>query len=145
MGEYIKHPKLSNDIKIGIFIEGFWETYLPKKLLEEMKFLGFKDYYAGKFVENGTTLDEFIEHYDKFNTSFVDYKEVMQVSIDEEYFELLKNELLDEDICLVLYKDEKEVIITDKRYSEEIKQIVNENDWGEVEIIEYEYSVERAG
>ena len=146
MGEYVKHPcmKEENEIKIGVCRGDFWETYLPKKVLEELQKLGFKDFYAGEFDDNETgynCLSEFINNYDKIDTSFVSYSELMEVEVDDNFFNLLKEKLIDEDIALVLFKNGRKIIVTDKRYVNKIYEIVQENNIEGVEIKEYQYSI----
>lgn len=146
MGEYIKHPQMANEqeIKIGVCRGDFWETYLTKKTLEELRTLGFKEFYGGEFVENKEgeeVLDSFIENYDKINTSFVDYKDLMEIEVDVEHFELLKEELLDEDIILVLFKEDKQVLVTDNRYVERVNKVALEHSVTGLNIIKYQYSL----
>lgn len=98
MGEYIKNTRVNGEeIKIGVCRGDKWETWFTKDMLTLLKEKGFEDWYAGEFENDSNTLNEFIENYEKIDTSFIKYSTI--TDIIEEYPEY-KDILMENGIIL---------------------------------------------
>lgn len=145
MGEYIKHKKFEkdNEIKIAVCrgdVEA-WESNYPLNMLKEFSYLGFDDWYAGKFDESkgGTSfLDELINNYDKIAKTWASDRKFSEIiPKDNATLELINNNVEEFEI-LKLHRDNFLIFVVSNYYIGDIKELVEETNT-KIDFIPYEY------
>jgi predicted GTPase len=70
----------------------------------------------------------------------VQYSELVEIEVDKASFNLIKEKLINENLALVLLKDGKKILVTDKNFIEEVKSVAKSINNSDIGIKEYQYS-----
>lgn len=144
MGEYIKNKKVDNsEIKIGLFSGDKKDLFFPVDMLKEFLFLGYEEYYAGKY--NGKELlEKSIEDLEKniIPHTFFQDREFLELNFKRKISEKKLNDIILDFDLLILHRDNNPIYLLNKYYQEEFEQYcigVTKGSKIPIELIPYKY------